>query len=288
MPEGDTIWRVADRLRPALEGRRLVRFEAARLAGGPRPRSGDRVEGVEARGKHLLIRFERGVTLQTHLRMTGSWHLYRAGDRWQRPAHLARAVVEVEDGWVAVCFAAPVVRTFVEGPAGRSPARGGPAWASRDPTAHLGPDLCRADVDLDEVLRRAARAEPDDVVCDLLLDQRVAAGIGNVYKSETLWACTVHPLTRAPDVDHDLRRRLYGTASRLLRANLGGGARITHPGVPGGLAVYGRRGRPCPRCGTPVERQLLGHQARSTYWCPRCQPAPDPSPGGPAEASTAT
>ena len=197
MPEGDTIWRVADRLRPALEGRRLVRFEAPRLAGGPRPRPGDRVEAVEARGKHLLVRFERGVTLQTHLRMTGSWHLYSSGQRWQRPAHLARAVVEVEGGWSAVCFAAPVVRTFVDDPAA----------AHRNPTAHLGPDLCRLDVDLDEVLRRVAAADADDVVCDLLLDQRVAAGIGNVYKSETLWACRLHPLVRVADVDAGLRRR---------------------------------------------------------------------------------
>lgn len=264
MPEGDTIWRVADRLRPALVGQRLVRFEAARLGGGPRPHPGDLVESVEAHGKHLLVRFERGLTLQTHLRMTGSWHLYRRGERWQRPAHLARAVLEVESGWVAVCFSAPVVRTYVDTPA-----------AGPGPTAHLGPDLCVPRVDLDQVLARAHSVpEPDAAACDLLLDQRVAAGIGNVYKSEVLWACRVHPLTALADLSDDTRRRLYDTAGRFLRANLGDGPRVTNAGAPAGLAVYGRRGRPCLRCGTPIERQLLGREPRSTYWCPRCQSRP--------------
>jgi endonuclease-8 len=262
MPEGDTIWRVADHLRPALVGGRLVRFDAPQLGGGPRPSRGDLVEDVQAQGKHLLIRFERGLTLQTHLRMTGSWHLYRSGERWRRPAHLARAVVEVDSGWVAVCFSAPVVRTFVDRPS-----------AGPGPTAHLGPDLCDAEPNLDQVVARAATVpEPDATVCDVLLDQRVAAGIGNVYKSEVLWACGVHPLTALANVSDDVRRRLFATAHRLLRANLGDGPRVTHPGAPGGLAVYGRRGRPCLRCGTPLQRQLLGQLARSTYWCPRCQP----------------
>jgi endonuclease-8 len=262
MPEGDTIWRVADRLRPALVGHRLVRFEAARLSGGPRPRPGDLIESVEAQGKHLLIRFERGVTLQTHLRMTGAWHLYRRGERWRKPVHLARAVIEADSGWVAVCFAAPVVRTFVDAPGS------GPG-----PTAHLGPDLCQPQIDLDAVVERVATlSEPDELICDVLLDQRVAAGIGNVYKSEVLWACRVDPRTPVAEVTVEDRRLLYTAAHRLLRANLGDGPRVTYPGAPGGVAVYGRRGRPCPRCGTSIQRQLLGHLARSTYWCPRCQP----------------
>ncbi|HEX8580961.1 MAG TPA: DNA-formamidopyrimidine glycosylase family protein, partial [Acidimicrobiales bacterium] len=109
MPEGDTIHRTAARLRPALEGRVVRRFEAPRLEGeaAGRPRVGVAVAGVEARGKHLLVHFADGLTLQTHLRMSGSWHLYREGERWHRGAHLARAVVGV-DGWVAVCFSAPV------------------------------------------------------------------------------------------------------------------------------------------------------------------------------------
>ena len=265
MPEGDTIWRVADRLRPALVGAELRRFDAPRLT-GPRPRIGERVVAVEPVGKHLLVRFERGVTVHTHLRMTGSWHLYRSGERWRKPAHLARLVIGV-DGWEAVCFAAPVVRSV------------GP---NDDPVAHLGPDLASADPDIDlAVGRMAALVDGDALIVDALLDQRVAAGIGNVYKSEVLWAVRVSPLARLGQVDLAKRRELLAVAHRFLRANLGPGARVTAPGVPGGVAAYGRRGRPCPRCGTPIERRVLGATVRSTYWCPRCQPLPaGPGPNG--------
>ncbi len=259
MPEGDTIWRVANRLRPALLDAELRRFEAPRLV-GPRPRIGERIVAVDAVGKHLLVRFERGVTIQTHLRMTGSWHLYRPGERWQKARHLARLVIGV-DGWDAVCFAAPVVRAAAPGV---------------DPVAHLGPDLTGPDPDLDAVLDRlAALADSDTIVADALLDQRVAAGIGNVYKSEVLWSCRVHPATRVIDVASPRRAQLYETAHRFLRANLGPGGRVTAPGVPGGLAVYGRRGAACPRCRTPITAATMGTTARSTYWCERCQP-----PGG--------
>lgn len=261
MPEGDTIHRVANRLRPALVGRPLVRFEAARAV-GPRPAVGEAVIAVEAVGKHLVIRFAGGVTLRTHLRMTGSWHLYRPGTAWRRPAHQARAVVVVPE-WEAVCFRAPVVALAREAPGRDDPA-----------LARLGPDLCRPDADLDEVVARlAAYADADTEIGPALLDQRVAAGIGNVFKSEVLWACRVSPLARVADLDDDLRRALVTTAARQLRANVDRpGPRTTLPG--GGLAVYGREGRPCPRCATPVRRRRQGAQARSTYWCPVCQPHP--------------
>lgn len=260
MPEGDTIHRTAARLRPALEGRVVRRFEAPRLEGpaAGRPRVGVTVTGVEARGKHLLVHFADGLTLQTHLRMTGSWHLYRTGERWRRGAHLARAVVGV-DGWVAVCFSAPVVRLVATEPAG-------------EPLlAHLGPDLCRPGADLDAAVRRMGEvAGPGDEIGTVLLDQRVACGVGNVYKSEVLFACRVDPFTPVADLTVEQRRALVATASRLLRANLAGGARTT---VPGGLAVYGRAGLGCRRCGTPVQARRQGEQARTTYWCPACQPA---------------
>lgn len=256
MPEGDTIWRVANRLRPALLDAELRRFEAPRLT-GPRPRLGERIVAVDAVGKHLLVRFERGVTIQTHLRMTGSWHLYRPGERWQKARHLARLVIGV-DGWDAVCFAAPVVRSAPPG---------------TDPVAHLGPDLTGPEPDLSLAVERlAALADADTITADALLDQRVAAGIGNVYKSEVLWTCRVHPRTPVALLDAETRDRLYATAHRFLRANLGAGGRVTAPGVPGGLAVYGRRGKPCPRCGTPISAATMGVMARSTYWCERCQP----------------
>jgi endonuclease-8 len=265
VPEGDTIHRVAERLRPALRGQVVRRFEAPRLL-GDRPAPGARIEDVEAVGKHLLVHFEGRLTLQTHMRMSGSWHLYRPGERWRKAPHLARVRIDVDE-WVAVCFSAPTVRTYRRG-----------VDAATDPTAHLGPDLCRADLtdaDIDECLdRMAACTDPADEIGAVLLDQRVACGVGNVYKSEVLFACGVDPFTPVAEVDVDTRRRLVTTASRLLRANLGTAARTTVPSLISGasLAVYGRNRQPCRRCGTVVRSRRQGDQARTTYWCPTCQP----------------
>lgn len=306
MPEGDTIWRVAARLAPALVGAELVRFAAPRLT-GPRPRPGTRIESVDAVGKHLLVRFADGVLLQTHLRMTGSWHLYRPGERWQRPAHTARVEIETAE-WLAVCFAAPVVRTSrvrVTAPAapalaapgpppapGPTPAAPGPTPATAAPAApgptppappavvrpaalaHLGPDLTAPHVELEAVLARLERAagvDPQRPLVDVLLDQRIAAGIGNVYKSELLWLHRLAPGLPLAALTVPERHAVYADAHRLLRANLVTAARVTVPGVPGGLAVYRRRGRACPRCAAPIVSAPLGTPPRSTYWCPRCQ-----------------
>lgn len=265
MPEGDTIHRSAARLGQALVGRPLVRFEAPRT---PRlwPQAGAVVVGVEARGKHLLVHFDDGWTLQTHMRMTGSWHLYRPGERWRKPVHLARAVVEVEGrgaddgapadaGWIAVCFSAPVVELVRE-------AR----------TGHLGPDLCTTDADLDAVVRLMGTVDPATPLADVLLDQRICCGVGNVYKSEVPFALGLHPLTPIGRLDLARRRAVVDTASRQLRANLTTTARTTMAGPPGTLGVYGRRGEPCRRCGTPIAWARTGPQARGTYWCPTCQP----------------
>ncbi|MET0728271.1 MAG: DNA-formamidopyrimidine glycosylase family protein [Acidimicrobiales bacterium] len=263
MPEGDTLFKVAARLRPALAGHVLTRFEAPRLRGDA-PTVGSRIEQVESRGKHLLIDFEGGITLRTHLRMTGSWHVYRDRERWQKPAHLARAVVGADSGWVTVCFQAPVVETFH---------RGG---AEPDVLATLGPDLCLAaslaDDVLDVILGRAgSRAGAGLTLGEALLDQRIAAGVGNVYKSEACFAIGIDPATPMADVNEAARRRVWALAGRLLQANLGHAERRTHPG---GLAVYGRHGQPCRRCGTPIRMTRHGDLARSTYWCPTCQPRP--------------
>jgi endonuclease-8 len=253
MPEGDTLFQTASRLRPALVGTVLTRVELRGTRGRDRLRVGDRVTSVESRGKYLEIEVARGFVLRTHLRMTGSWHLYRPGERWRRARHLARAVLETGDS-VAVCFAAPVVEV------GRVGDRR---------LEHLGPDLCRPDVDLDEIVARVELlAEPTTDIADVLLDQRIAAGIGNVYKSETLFACRLDPFRRVADIGAADRRRLYDTAARQLRANLEPGRRET---VPGGLAVYGRTRRPCIACGTPIAARDQGPQGRRTYWCPRCQ-----------------
>jgi len=269
MPEGDTIWRTAQRLRPALAGADLLRFEAPRLV-GDRPRPGVAIEEVEAVGKHLLVHFAGGLSLDTHMRMTGSWHLYRAGERWRKPRHLVRCRLVVA-GWEAVCFSAPVVRTY------RRDGRAGPLGTVDDPTAHLGPDLCAVDADLDVAVERMGTVpEPGTTVAEVLLDQRVAAGIGNVYKSEVLFACGLDPFTPIEAVDGALRRRLVEVAARLLRRNLTTARRTTVAGPPGSVAVYGRQRRGCRRCGTPIRMVHHGAQARSTYWCPTCQRRPAP------------
>jgi endonuclease-8 len=262
VPEGDTLFKVAARLRPALQGHHLVRFEAPRLVGAA-PALGERIEKVEARGKHLLIHFERGLVLRTHLRMTGSWHVYRERERWRKPAYLARAVVGSDSGWVGVCFQAPVVETYH--------ARAAVPAA----LAALGPDLCLtsslADEGLDDIVDRTATiAAPDLTIGEALLDQRIAAGVGNVYKSEACFAAGLDPATPVHDVPRDVRRRVWQIAARQLQANLGAPERRTHPA---GLAVYGRRGQPCHRCGTPIRMAPQGEPPRSTYWCPTCQPA---------------
>ncbi|WP_426571246.1 DNA-formamidopyrimidine glycosylase family protein [Aquihabitans sp. McL0605] len=267
MPEGDTLHRTANRLRPALVGAVLTRFEAPRLL-GDRPVPGSTITEVEAVGKHLLISFDDGLTLRTHLGMPGSWHLYPEGARWRKPRHLLRALVAVP-GWEAVCFSAPTVATY------RRDHPGGALGTDLDPIGHLGPDLCTTGPDLDEALRRyeaEAAAHPETEVAVALLDQRLASGIGNVYKSEVLHRCRVDPFVPLAEVPDDVRRRLLAAANRLLLHNLTTTQRTTVAGPPGSLAVYGRVRRPCRVCGTPIEMRRHGEQNRSTYWCPRCQP----------------
>lgn len=251
MPEGDTLFNTALALRPALLGESLTAVNI-RARGMYRLRVGDTVRSVEAVGKFLEIVVERGLALRTHLHMTGVWHLYEQGERWRRPRHLARAVLETESH-VAVCFAAPTVEV-------------GPA--ADDRLAHLGPDLCHADVDLDAVLERVAGSDSSTEIAEVLLDQRLAAGIGNVYKNEVLWACEVSPFRSLADVDEPIRRRLYETAAEQLQANLGRWKRQTHPK---GLAVYNRAGQGCYRCLGRIRTIEHGDIGRRTWWCADCQ-----------------
>jgi endonuclease-8 len=282
MPEGDTIFRAARALDRILTGRSVVRFElrsrpgAGGASAGRPPTPGELVTSVEARGKHLLIAFDGGTTLHTHMQMTGSWHAYRPGERWKKKPAAARVILEVAEPAepavvvaVAVCFSAPVVE-LVEAP------------AEHPRLAALGPDLCRPDADLTEAAARLGRLPGETEVGVALLDQRVACGVGNVYKSETLFACGIDPFIAVGALDAGTRHRLVETAARQLQANLDGGAArttvsttgvTTTGGAPGGVAVYGRAGRPCRRCGTRILSRRQGEAARTTYWCPRCQPA---------------
>jgi endonuclease-8 len=262
MPEGDSIHRAAARLAP-LVGHELRRFEARTLR-GTRPRVGETIDEVSANGKHLLVEFSGGLTLDTHLGMVGRWELVRRGERAAVAGHLVRVVLGTDE-WDAVCSSAPTIRTF-------------PTATDRSPIAHLGPDLAAPDADLDECLRRwHDLTDPDALVADVLLDQRIANGVGNVYVSEACWRASVAPQAAAASLDEATRHDLLAAASLLLRANLGLGRRRT---VPGGYAVYERRGRACRRCGTPISSGRVGRWQRTAYWCPHCQVASDPQARG--------
>lgn len=258
MPEGDTLFRAAARLQP------LVGEEALRVTGSApamaewgKRLSGRTVGAVTSRGKHLVVDFDGGLSLRTHLGMTGQWHLYRAGERWRQSPGKARVVIETQE-WVAVCFAAPDVAA-------------GPHEVIEADLAHLGPDVLADDFDPAAVARRAGDSQAQSAA-DLLLDQRVMAGVGNVYKSEVLFLERVHPLTSPADLTRDQVTRLAARARKLLWANrLRGSRNTTGYGRRADLWVYGRSRRPCRRCGTNIESADVGELARSTYWCPRCQ-----------------
>ena len=268
MPEGDTIFRTAHVLRAALVGRRVT---LARAQPGPGLRRvpdlsrvvASTVTSVEARGKHLLIDFDNGLTLRTHLRMKGSWHRYRPSEPWRLPMRQATAILETAES-VAVLFNAPTVELLTEADLRRS-----------RPLRELGPDLLSRSFDADEALRRLRERDGDELG-NALLDQRAVAGIGNVYKSEVAFLERLDPWAPVAAFTDDQLRGALRTARRLLQANTRGGARVTTGSTARGegLWVYGRSGRPCRRCGTLIRSARQGKLARLTYWCPRCQVAP--------------
>lgn len=259
MPEGDTVHRAATRLDDVLTGRRLRVLQAPRLHVAMPP-TGVTVAGVEARGKHLLVRFDDGHVLHTHLGMTGSWRTSTSST----PLRVRRSrirVVLADDQVRAVCLDAPVVELLDE-----------PAVRRHPTLRRLGPDLCLPDVDVDAVAEAMARQPAARPLVDVLLDQAVAAGIGNVYASELAFLCGLHPLTPSGEVPGDTWRQIVDEAARLLQANIALPRRTAVPGgPPGSLWVYGREGRPCRRCGTTITTARLGHHMRPTWWCPSCQ-----------------
>jgi endonuclease-8 len=269
VPEGDTLVRTAAGLRPYLVGRTVT---AARAGGpGPVPQVqrlvGREIRAVDSLGKNLLIRFDNGLEIRTHLRMNGTWHRYRPGERWRRPPARARLVIEVP-GAVAVCFDAPVVELLEQRAEMSHPALGG-----------LGPDLLAPAFDaIGAICRLRDPARAATTVAEALVDQRALAGIGNVYKSEVLWLEGVSPFARVGDLDDATLGRLVAIARRLLLDNASaarGPGRVTTAGdrgAPGPLYVYRRTGRPCRRCGGPIASARQGGELpRTTYWCPSCQ-----------------
>jgi endonuclease-8 len=281
MPEGDTIFRAARTLHRALAGKMVTKFESVfpklTRVHDDAPITGRTIESVTARGKHILMTFsgpaaDRAVerlVLRTHMRMNGSWHIYRPGERWQRPRGDMRIVIATED-FVAVGFSIPVA----EWVAARAVDR-------HEELRRLGPDLLAADFDAEEAFKRL-RARGSELVAEALLNQRVMAGVGNVYKSEVLFACRVHPFAAVANLADEQLRCLIATARKFLQANVTEGLaamttyvgfrRTTRRDSPSErLWVYGRAGEACRRCGAAIQIDKRGRDARLTYWCPGCQ-----------------
>jgi endonuclease VIII len=287
VPEGDTIFRAARTLNRALAGHEVVRFESVLPAltriHDDTPVTGRRVESVTAAGKHILMRFSARPTpagpseaqsedlvLRTHMRMNGSWHIYRPGERWRRPRRDMRVLVATEN-FEAVGFNVPVAEFLRPR-----------ALERQDDLRLMGPDLLGETFDAQEALRRF-RARPALSIADALLNQRLVAGAGNVYKSEVLFLCGVHPFAAVAAVDDTRVLAILATARTHLQANVidptaaivtyRGYRRTTRRADPAErLYVYGRAGKPCRKCGTPIEMRAQGPHARLTYWCPTCQP----------------
>ena len=268
VPEGDTVYLAARRLHDALAGRALTRtdFRVPQLA--TTDLAGRVVQEVISRGKHLLMRIDDDLTLHTHLRMDGSWRLFRPGTRWTGgPAHQIRLVLENAD-WQAVGYRMPVVVLLARN-------------AEQEAVGHLGPDLLGPDWDEDEAVRRLSVA-PDREIGPALLDQRNLAGIGNLYKSEALVLTGVSPWRPVGEVD---LRHVVTMARRLLVANKD----HPHQSTTGSLHrgeenwVFERTNRPCRRCGVPIRSAMQREpdaptHERLSYWCPRCQSGPAPAP----------
>ena len=272
MPEGDSVYRAAQAMHRALAGKTVTGFESVypaltRIA-DDHPIVGRTVESVSARGKHLLIAFSGDLTLRTHMRMNGSWHLYRPGVRWQRPTRDMRVLVSTEDV-VAIGFNIPVAELLT----GRDLARHKELRA-------LGPDLLDSAFDRAEAVRRL-RDQGRDTIANALLNQRVMAGIGNVFKSEILFLAGIHPFTPVSAIPDEALGRIANIARDELRANVlsrsqtlnaSTGRTTTRSLDPNRkLWVYGRGGKRCLKCGTSVESRKTGLDARLTYWCPLCQ-----------------
>jgi endonuclease-8 len=255
MPEGDTIHSAAGRIRDALVGREIEAIETPQRRHGldrwPERLGGRGVRAVDARGKHLFIRFDGDLTLHSHMRMRGQWAVYRRGERWRRAPHRAWLVLRTHDHEV-VQFDGPVLELMTDSRT-RFDRR----------ISELGPDVLAEDFDEQRFLRRLREDDPSRGVGDALLDQRTLAGIGNVWKSEGCFLAGVdpwRPLSRASDEEV---LEIVRQVRPLMRTSAAGGRRRP--------AVYGRAGRPCPRCGTAIRSRGQGDDNRTTYWCPACQ-----------------
>jgi endonuclease-8 len=271
MPEGDTIFRAATVLRRVLAGQVVTGFEVDRpkvsQAASRDEVVGSTVAKVESNGKHLFIHFStpNEVVLHTHMKMSGSWHIYRPGERWWEPEREARVVIRTENV-VAPCFHPPIVELL----------------AARELTMHrvvgrLGPDIIGDDFDMGEALRRLRESQDRDIAT-ALLDQSVISGIGNVYKVESLFLARVSPWALVRDLDDDTLRRIVEHARKLIRLNREGGERRTRFSLDRAdrMWVDERAGLACHVCGSVVKQGWHpGDDVRKSWYCPSCQQVRD-------------
>ena len=244
-------------MRTALVGHPMVRFDSPLLI-GPVPQAGRMIELVEANGKHLEVTWDDGLVLDTNLKGSKSeWHIYRSGSPWRRSWEQLRASIETDD-WVAVCFNSPHIETYRHPDPGRHPGRG-----------RLGPDLASPAADLEEAVELLlAYREPEARLRDVLLDQHVMVGVGNVYRSEVLWATELSPWAHVADLTPADAVMIVNTTAKLVRA----GRSRAHPSRGArGPAVFGRNGQGCLRCHETIESRIVGRAGRMLYWCPGCQ-----------------
>jgi len=264
MPEGDTIHYAANRIREALLG-----SEIRELATPHRRHAGDRwperlggrdVRRVDVHGKHLFLRFDGELTLHSHLRMTGKWGVYRRGQRWQRSPRRAWLVIRTHEHEV-VQFDGPVLELMTDS---RS------RFDQR--IAALGPDLIADDFSERDYLRRLRQGDPTRGVGEAMLDQRIVAGIGNVWKCESCFLAGVDPWRKTGELSDHEALTIVRAARPLMRESATRGGRTTS--APGGdwhVWVHERAGLPCRRCGTLIRGRGQGDDNRTTFWCPECQ-----------------
>jgi endonuclease-8 len=284
MPEGDTIFRTATTLRPVMEGGRIEgarirdrQFEVERIVGRT-------VTGVEARGKHLLMHLREGEApaepkaagdarlggslalpitrvLHSHMGMTGSWHVYHPGQAWLKPAHYASLWLSINNLEV-ICFSPKQLELLSADQFRRHPH-----------IQRLGPDLLAESFDETAAVARF-RTRNDFPIGEAVMNQTLVCGIGNIYKSEVLFLMQFDPFAPVSRFTDDELARMLATARRLMQRNCGGPHRTTRVGGgPGSLWVYGKSGRPCPKCGTVIQLRRQGEAGRTTCWCPACQPS---------------
>lgn len=259
MPEGDTVHLLARRLGERLVGRPLVRTDFRVPAFATSDLSGQTVTGVLARGKHLLIRTDAGLTIHSHLKMDGRWHLRRPDEPWPAPPYRVRIVLETDE--VRAFGVLLGVLEII------------PTSAEAATLAHLGPDVLGPDWDPEEAVRRLIE-DPTRTVGEAVIDQRVMAGPGNIYRNESLFLRGLRPSNSVSSVLDPAA--LVDLIKRLMEANRGTAAQVTTGDPRPGRQrwVHGRNRRPCRRCGTLIRSGELGPptQDRVVYWCPSCQP----------------